>query len=229
MDQEYSFVIDSTPSEILISGVEDGKIYTALEKKASVEVRDLAGVDEIDISVNGRSLKYEENDGVYTVDLPVNSTYQDLKVEVRDKAGNMNQEEILGYYLTSSKWEAFLQNKWVQAIIALLFMTVGGLLFLVGKRTTDKISESSKTADARQKAQMASALGTSGSVGFGDDAGDATDRPTYSPVVGVPTEEFDSVSNEDAIPTDISDEDDETTSYFDGNEDGTDDLGEEGR
>lgn len=229
MDQEYSFVIDSTPPEILISGVEDGKIYTALEKKASVEVRDLAGVDEIDISVNGRSLKYKENDGVYTVDLPVNSTYQDIKVEVRDKAGNMNQEEILGYYLTSSKWEAFLQNKWVQAIIALLFMTVGGLLFLVGKRTTDKINESSKTADARQKAQMASALGTSGSVGFGDDAGDATDRPTYSPVVGVPTEEFDSVSNEDAIPTDISDEDDETTSYFDGNEDGTDDLGEEGR
>lgn len=133
--EEYAFVLDTADPKIIISGVESKKTYNVYEKKATVDVRDLSGVDTIDISLNGKSIKSNEEDGVYSFTIPEQSSSQDLVVNVTDRAGNSSEESVESFLVTSSKLVYVLNQWWFRLIVSLLVVAcIGFISIILGKR-----------------------------------------------------------------------------------------------
>lgn len=223
MDQEYAFVIDDTDPEIYISGVESGKAYTTLERNVTVEVRDLAGVADISILLNGEAIGYAEEDGVYRVSLPVSSKNQDLKVQVTDRAGNVSTEEVTDFYLTSSRFNATVHNLWFRIGLGLLalLVLVGGIL--LGRRSQKQRQEDREMEAARKRAIAASTSGgvaaTTGGSATADEAPLVGEEPEYDVEGDARGAGVD--SSQDDISTEMADEDSDGTTHFGEDDDST--------
>lgn len=231
MDQEYAFGIDATDPEIYVSGIEEGKTYKVLDKEATIEVRDLSGVKELGVSINGNKVDYTEENGVYRVKLPVNSEVQSMSVEVKDLAGNTSQESVNDYFLTSSSWEALLHNTWfrIGMLLLLLALMVGVVIF--GKRGYDRRQEQKRIEENRARALEASSSG--GLSSEGELLAGAAGAEGVASLVGEDPEFNEepladpeaSAAAQDDIETDVVGEVDQTTDMIDEADGDTDDFG----
>lgn len=175
LQQEYSFVIDKTEPEIIVSGIESEGEYTGLSQQVTVEVRDLSGPDKIYATLNGKSFELTANNGVYTGTVPAGSSAQNMSITVIDRAGNEGTAKVSDFRVIATKLEAFLRNPWVQITMALVALALLiPFIFLViawYRRHSDK--------KARQKFAEDVGRSTSGNI-----AGHSSGQSMYASTAG---------------------------------------------
>lgn len=224
MDQEYAFVIDATDPDIYISGIESGRTYSNANMEAVVEVRDLAGVETISVTVNDEPVEFTEEGGIYRVPLKVKAEYQDLKVTVVDRAGNVGVQEVSGFYLASNSFEALIHATWFKVLMWLLGILVllGGVL--IGRRVYLNRKEEKEAEEARQRALAVSTTGSGGRTS-GNMSVDAAplvgEEGVADSVEGDAEGPQHASSSEDDIPTDVETEDESQTSFVEEDDDKT--------
>lgn len=161
LSQEYSFILDTTKPEILISGVEDSESYNAVSKKVTIDVRDISGVKEILVLLNGKELDVNKENGLFYVTIDENTKEQNLVVKVVDRAGNENYVEVKDFLITSSKIRVLLHKTWVKWVISGLVAMLSFLIILLfGKRRKDK-EEERRLAEENAKMYKESTTGGS--------------------------------------------------------------------
>lgn len=221
MAQEYAFVIDNTKPVIYISGVEDKTVYKALEKDVTVEVRDLSGVAELAILLNDVEQPYTEENGVYKFTMPANSKSNDLFVEAKDRAGNMERAGVVEIFLTSSDIEALWHKSWVRwlvGLVGLLFAAVIALIVRGAVKRRNEDAEKQARLDAAQAASSGELYETSGALSAVN-----MDIPVEDAVLDI------SEGGESASPSPTSSgvtEDSQATNFIDEGSESTDFLDE---
>lgn len=139
--EEYAFVLDTTNPVVIISGVKDNGVYNEYEKKATVEIRDLSGIKDMNISLNGKDIKYTEKDGIYTLSIPESSNAQELSVNVTDRAGNETTSSVKNIIVSSSRLVYLSHQLWFRVIVGLLGVFIlAGICILIGYRLKSKKS-----------------------------------------------------------------------------------------
>ena len=142
--EEYGFVVDTTPPEIIISGIEDNGVYNDTSKRVSLDIRDLSGVETIKVFLNGKEVEYVEDSGLYYVTVAESDNPQTLEVKVVDKAGNEATAKIANFKISSEKLVEHQSKKWASIVIGGLSgvaaVLVGILLARKRKRTREELN-----------------------------------------------------------------------------------------
>lgn len=142
MDQEYSFVIDDTDPEVIISGIESGGRYTGVDREVLVEIRDLSGPQSLEFTLNGEKIGYKDQGaGTYVLRIP-SGRGMGLSVHVVDRAGNETTQTVDDVAVSATQLEAAIHNPWVWAVAALtgigILVMLGMLLWMFLKRRSDE-------------------------------------------------------------------------------------------
>ena len=161
LSQEYAFILDTTNPDIIVSGVDNGKSYNEVNKKVTVEVRDLSGVGSIKVLLNGKEVKLHEKEGIYTFNIDESTKKQNLVVEVTDKAGNVSVKEINDFLVTSNFVVSFVNSPIMRGLLATLGAGILFLLALLFKRRKDRKKEEEELAKEHAKMYHDSITGTS--------------------------------------------------------------------
>lgn len=147
LKQEYAFILDRTKPEIIISGVEDGEVYSDVKRKVTVEVRDLSGVGKIEAKVNGEKVKLEENSGIYSFEVHESNEKQSISVEVTDKAGNIDKKDVEDFVVSTNMLVSVANNPLIKWIAGILGVSVVALILLLLGRKRKKNNEEAKLAE----------------------------------------------------------------------------------
>lgn len=164
LKEEYSFILDTTPPEIIISGVETDGSYEGVSRRVTIEVRDLTGVESIEAKLNGEDLALSNEDGLYYATIEEDSSPQDLVVTVVDKAGNEGSENINNFLITSDVVQSMLHRTWVRWGIGAVVVFLFALIALLLKRRKDNKEQEERIAEEHAKMYRDSSSG-SGSNG----------------------------------------------------------------
>ena len=169
-------------------------------------------------------LAFTEEGGIYRVPLKVKAEYQDLKVTVVDRAGNVGVQEVSGFYLASNSFEALIHATWFRVLMWLLGILVllGGVL--IGRRVYLNRKEEKEAEEARQRALAVSTTGSGGRTS-GNMSVDAAplvgEEGVADSVEGDAEGPQHASSSEDDIPTDVETEDESQTSFVEEDDDET--------
>ena len=96
------FAVDKTAPTVVLSGVEDGGSYKTTEKTMLVDAKDNLALNEVTVSVNGKSQSYKAEElaelgGVVNTVITSANNFQKIEVTAYDKAGNvLGQKQING-------------------------------------------------------------------------------------------------------------------------------------
>jgi len=129
--EEYSFILDTTSPEIVISGVETNGSYRGYERLVTIEVRDLSGASVVDVTLNGVPVNTEYADDLYQLTIKENPNKQHLLVTVSDNAGNISSAEVKDFSI-SSNYIVYLWNQlWFKILLGLLLLIAVLLIALM--------------------------------------------------------------------------------------------------
>lgn len=184
LKEEYSFILDTTPPEIIISGIEDGGTYREVSKKISIEVRDLTGEDTIEaklVTKDGKELKdlvLSREDGIYYATIEDSSDPQYLSVKVVDKAGNEAVKEVKNFMINTNTVESWLHETWVKGGILGILAVLIILIALLIERSRRSRKRELEVAEENARMYRDSSSGTgSGSSGSKENTEDANTVP----------------------------------------------------
>ena len=177
--ESYNFVVDTTPAQIIISGVENGGSYREYEKRVAIEVRDTSGVQAIEVLLNGNKVDVSLENGIYYLTIPESTSSQNIEVKVVDLAGNESSAKVEDFLITSNLFVYLINQLWfkiagsgvVAAILAMLAM-------LIIRRRKDRKIEKQQEADSAALRKSTS----SGSSGSGGDAAIIAGTGSVDPV-----------------------------------------------
>lgn len=161
LSQEYTFILDTTSPEIIVSGVENNASYNDVSRKATVEVRDLTGVDSIRVLLNDKEVSLKEDNGLYSFDIPESNKKQNIYVEVADKAGNISTTEVKDFLVTTNVVLSVVNSSFAKGIFGTLGVAVLFLLAIVFKRRKATKKEELELAQEHAKMYQESITGSS--------------------------------------------------------------------
>jgi len=161
LSQEYTFILDTTAPEILISGVESSKSYNDVSRKATVEVRDLTGVADIKVLLNDKEVSLKEENGLYLFDIAESNKKQNIYVEVVDKAGNKSIAEVKDFLVTTNVVLSVVNSSYAKFIFGSLGTLVLFLLGILFKRRKATKKEELELAQEHAKMYHESITGSS--------------------------------------------------------------------
>lgn len=107
------FCIDNTLPSIVVSGVENGEIYTSEYISAIISAYDNIGLSRITVTLNGKDTVYTEEDmedGKLIVDIQSSSSRQTLSVTCQDYAGNTIVFDEITFTVSTSQFVAFREK-----------------------------------------------------------------------------------------------------------------------
>lgn len=135
-------VIDHTPPEIIITGVEDNGIYTGQKKEALIQLLDNYALEKAEIYLDGEMVmelsreEIESREGYITLELEADNDWQCIQIKVFDAAGNETDSDSMRVLVVSSRIIRWLYTKLFRIIAAgFLFL----ILFLVAVRRGKQI------------------------------------------------------------------------------------------
>ena len=149
--EQYDFVVDTAKPNIIISGVSDNSKYQGYDRVVTIDVRDLSGVKEIQVTVNGEERKPEFKDGVYSLTIYESSDYQNLKVTVVDNAGNEATDGVDNFMITSNVWIYLWNQVWFKIVLGFFAMGIIALLVILLWRKNKDDKEEQKLVKENQK------------------------------------------------------------------------------
>lgn len=161
LSQEYSFILDTSKPEVILSGVDSNHSYNDVSRKVTVEVRDLSGVGSIKALLNDKEVKLNEENGIYSLDVGESNSKQNLVVEVTDKAGNVSVISVDNFLVTSNIIVSLINSPLVKGLLGALGAGILFLLALLMKRRKDRQKEEKELAQEHAKMYHDSITGTS--------------------------------------------------------------------
>lgn len=139
--QEYVFVVDKTPPKVLVGGVEKNGSYRDSERRVSINIDDLSGVEGLRFLVNGKEVKVYWDNGIAYVDLKESSNTQNIEIRVTDKAGNEEVVVVDNVFINSSWLAQLVRTVWFKMGIVGLTAFIGWVFFLLFKRRKKREEE----------------------------------------------------------------------------------------
>ena len=127
---EYAFILDKTPPEIIISGIEDNAGYEEYEIPVTVDLRDISGIESFRAYLNDTQIEMINEDGLYTYTIPASEERQNFKVEVIDKAGNKASKSISDFIIASNTLEVLVKQDTFNYVL-LWGIIIGSVLAIV--------------------------------------------------------------------------------------------------
>lgn len=156
-EKPASFVIDKTNPSSVITGIENGEIYNAVEREIGVSAKDNVLVGEVKLYVNGKVVKtytqkeIEDAKGELKYTLKDSQEWQEVKVETTDAAGNQSISETQRVLVTADTTTRLMNSVWVKVFGlggAGVIASSGLLWFLLGKK---KKEESERLDDTQRR------------------------------------------------------------------------------
>ena len=141
LSQEYGFMLDTTPPEIIVSGIESGKSYKGYSRDVTIDVRDLSGVQSITVLLNGEVVELNQSDSLYTFSITESDAPQNIEVTVTDMAGNTSSYSVTDFTVSSEISEYIVNQNWFVWLISGASAAIIALLALLLKRRHDKNKE----------------------------------------------------------------------------------------
>ena len=194
--EEYSFILDTTAPEIVISGIENDGKYQGYERPVIVEVRDLSGVKEIEVLVNNSSVSTNYEDGLYSLSIKESPDKQSFYVKVVDNAGNESSVEVSNFTISSNYWVYLWNQVWFKILLGLIALIAALLVALMIWRIRKGRSEEAALAKENDEYYHGSSSGDRVA------SGEAVTDVMTEPESGVT--EIQDISSDDS-PTDIID------------------------
>lgn len=152
LSQEYSFILDTTDPEVIVSGVNSDEVYNDVSRKVTIDVRDLSGVDKITAKLDGKEKELSLNEGIYSLVVDESNSRQSLSVKVVDKAGNSTSVEVKDFLITSNILVSVVNSPIFKGVSVAIGVVVVGLIALLFKRRKDNKEEELKLS--KENAQM---------------------------------------------------------------------------
>lgn len=163
ISEEYAFVLDTTPPEVIVSGVASSSKYYEYERNVTIDVRDLSGIKELKVVLNGEVVTPSKEKGIYSLKIKESSGKQNLSVEAYDAAGNVSVVEIKDFMISSSLWVYLINQVWFKLGIGAAFAL---LLALIGMIINSRRKVRKKEEEAlREHAEMYHSSSSSSTLG----------------------------------------------------------------
>lgn len=163
VSEEYAFVLDTQKPEIIISGVESGEKYRAYDKNVTIDVRDMSGVKDISVKLNGEKVNLNKKDDVYSFTVSENENTQNISVEVTDLAGNVSTASVDNFLVTSNAWLFIVNQTWFKLGIGAGAAFLAAIIALIAKNRHD--SKKEEEATMREHEELYKTTGSSSSTG----------------------------------------------------------------
>lgn len=100
---EISFGVDATPPVIVPTNLEDDGIFETAELLAEVSVADNLVLTDVQVTVDGKKVSWEESEGRYSFRIPESGERQNVKVVAQDAAGNQSIYEAANLLISTQK------------------------------------------------------------------------------------------------------------------------------
>lgn len=149
-DKPASFVIDKTNPSSVITGVENGEIYNAVDREIGISATDNVLVSKVDLIVDGKVVKtysekeIQESNGNLKYTLNESKSWQVVQVKTTDAAGNKTVSEETKVLITPDVATRTLNSMWLKVVglgTVGTFAVSGILWFLLGKRNREEQEE----------------------------------------------------------------------------------------
>ena len=134
------FVVDKTNPSAVITGIENGKLYSDQEMTVGIKLSDNIALGTAKVYLNGEEVQsfnakeVAKNDGNMSYILHESDKWQTLKVVTIDAAGNQGESEEIKALVSSNWFTRFINGIWSKITIGIAVI-IGFLLFILfGKR-----------------------------------------------------------------------------------------------
>ena len=166
LDKEYSFVVDTTAPEIIISGVESNKQYNDYSRNVSLDIRDSSGVGNLRVLLNNKEISLNKRDSLYMFDVKEAEDVQNLDITVIDMAGNISNATVVNFLISSNSWLFIINQLWFKlSILGIILFILLIIILIVYSRHKVKKTERRNLAEQRMLYQQAaSSSSSSGSI-----------------------------------------------------------------
>lgn len=161
LKEEYSFILDTTCPEVIVSGIEDNGSYNEVSKKVTIDVRDLSGISNIQAYLNGKEVKLSNENGMYYLTIGESNELQSLKIEVEDEAGNITTVEVKDFLITSNVIQSSVNNKWFKLGIGALAAILAAIIALIIKNRRDNKKDEAAMISEHSRLYKESTTGSS--------------------------------------------------------------------
>lgn len=146
ISQEYSFVVDNTKPEVIISGVENGKTYKDVSRKVTVEARDLSGIKSVKAYVDGKEVTISQDEDVYSLTMKESNNRQSLKVVVTDTVGSESVVEVKDILITTNTFVSLANSPIFKGVIGVMGVGVVAVIGALGFRRRKKLQDEREVA-----------------------------------------------------------------------------------
>ena len=169
VSEEYSFVLDTVDPTIIVSGIKSNTDYNEYEKNVTIDVRDMSGVKDIEVTLNGEKVNPDKENGVYSFKVLEKSSTQDLSVKVTDLAGNTSTTEVNNFLVTSNIWVFIFNQLWFKISIGALIAFISAIIaLLVRNRRKSRKEEDEILRQNMELYRASSSTSTGGTSGEKD-------------------------------------------------------------
>lgn len=134
------FVVDKTNPSAVITGIENGKLYSDQEMTAGIKLSDNIALGTAKVYLNGEEVQdfnakeVAKNDGNMSYTLHESDKWQTLKVVTLDAAGNEGTSEEIKVLVSSNWFTRFINGIWSKIVIGFIGLLLFLLFLLFGKR-----------------------------------------------------------------------------------------------
>jgi len=175
ISEEYAFILDTTKPEVILSGIKNGEKYREYSKKVSLDIRDLTGVKDISVSLNGSDVSIENSNGVYFFNVKESSKKQNVKVYVTDKAGNTSMTEVKDFVVTSNALVFLVNQSWFKLSVGLVLVLILSMVGLILNHRRKSRKEEEELLQQNAELYKESSSATSSSLASGSEKDKAED------------------------------------------------------
>lgn len=170
LTEEFAFMLDTTPPEVIISGIESGQFISGVLVKTAIEARDMSGIASIVGVLNGNEVELEQGeDGIYYMTINESTKKQNLEVKAVDFAGHETTVTIEDFMVTSSVIQSLFNTVWAKIGIGALATALLAVILLLIRKV--KKSRDAERKTAAETAQMYKDSTTGGSSGASSTSG----------------------------------------------------------
>ena len=134
------FVVDKTNPNAVITGIENGKLYSDQEMTMGIKLSDNIALGTAKVYLNGEEVQdfnakeVAKNDGSMSYILHESDKWQTLKVVTVDAAGNQGESEEIKVLVSSNWFTRFINGIWSKIAIGFIGLLLFLLFLLFGKR-----------------------------------------------------------------------------------------------
>lgn len=149
-EKPASFIIDKTNPSSVVTGVENGEIYNAIDREIGISVSDNVLASEVELLVDGKVAKVyseqeiKESNGNLKYTLKNSKSWQVVQLKTKDAAGNEATSEETKVLITPDVATRTLNSMWMKLTglgFIVTLISAGILWFFIKKKDKEEQEE----------------------------------------------------------------------------------------